>query len=50
VLLTRSERRTTADEGVDVVDKMNARKFLRGVYSPVTLAVGFVFLLDAVTV
>jgi len=46
----RSERRTTADEDVDIVDKMNARKFLHGVYSPVTLAVGFIFLLDAVTV
>jgi len=36
--------------GTEVVDKMGRKKFLKGVLNPVTLAVGFTFLLDAVTV
>jgi len=36
--------------GDEVVDAMGRRKFLRGVFSPVTLSVGFIFLLDAVMV
>ncbi|KAK0649975.1 major facilitator superfamily domain-containing protein [Cercophora newfieldiana] len=41
-----------AVDGGGAREKMarNARRFLRGVYSPVTLSVGFIFLLDAVTV
>ncbi|KAK4448770.1 major facilitator superfamily domain-containing protein [Podospora aff. communis PSN243] len=39
-----------SDVGGKLKMARNARRFLRGVYSPVTLSIGFIFLLDAVTV
>ena len=46
VARVKSERETCSA----VLDKMNTKKYLKGIMNPVTMSVAFVFLFDAVTV